>query len=38
MKEHAKEERVIIPLFKTLDFIIESHEICAWEKSKDYAK
>lgn len=27
LKEFAKEERVIVPLFKTLDFMVENTEI-----------
>lgn len=27
LKEYAKEERVIVPLFKTLDFMVENTEI-----------
>lgn len=34
MHDHAKEERIIVPLFKTLDFIIENNEISSWELSK----
>lgn len=31
MKAHFKEERVIVPLYKTLDFLLEREELAKWE-------
>jgi len=30
MKKHFKEERVIVPLYKTLDYILEREEVLTW--------
>lgn len=38
LKDYAKDERIITPLFKTLDFIFEKQEIQCWGKSKIYAR
>ena len=31
MKECYRDERVIVPLYKTLDFILERNEVTEWE-------
>jgi hypothetical protein len=31
MKEAYRDERVIVPLFKTLDFILEREEVIGWK-------
>lgn len=30
MKVHFKEERIIVPLYKTLDFLLEREELLRW--------
>lgn len=30
MKAHYKEERIIVPLYKTLDFLLEREELLGW--------
>lgn len=32
IKEHSNDERLIIPLFKTLDYLFESDEFARWKK------
>ena len=36
MKQHYKDERIIVPLFKTLDFILERTEVIEWGGIKLY--
>jgi hypothetical protein len=31
IEEHSKDERVIVPMFKTLDFLLEKQEIISWK-------
>ena len=30
MKAHFKDERIIVPLYKTLDFLLEREELLRW--------
>ncbi len=36
MKECYRDERVIVPLYKTLDFILERGEVIQWKGIHDY--
>jgi hypothetical protein len=36
MKQHYKEERIIVPLYKTLDFMLEREEVAQWEGIRKY--
>jgi hypothetical protein len=36
MKAYYKQERIIVPLFKTLDFLLEREELIQWEGLKKY--
>ena len=36
MKNYYKQERVIIPLFKTLDYILEREEVIQWEGLRQF--
>lgn len=36
MKECYKDERIIVPLYKTLDYILERPEVLAWEGIHKY--
>lgn len=36
MKAHFKEERIIVPLYKTLDFLLEREELLKWEGLRKY--
>ncbi|KAL4496061.1 hypothetical protein ABPG72_015483 [Tetrahymena utriculariae] len=38
LNEYAKEERVVIPMFKTLDFMFEKSEIQEWAKTNTYGE
>ncbi len=36
LREHCKEERIIVPLFKTLDFLLEREDLAAWPGLRRY--
>lgn len=36
LREHCKEERIIVPLFKTLDFLLEREELAKWPGLRRY--
>lgn len=36
MRAHYKDERIIIPLYKTLDYILERAEVITWEGIRKY--
>ncbi len=36
MKSHYKDERIIVPLYKTLDFLLEREELIGWEGLRKY--
>ena len=36
MKAHYKDERIIVPLYKTLDFLLEREELIGWEGLRKY--
>ncbi|KRX05461.1 Armadillo-type fold [Pseudocohnilembus persalinus] len=38
LNDYSKDERVIVPLFNTLDFIMENNEISSWDKSIKYSE
>lgn len=38
LEEHAKEERIITPMFKTLDFMFEKSEILSWVKETSFGE
>lgn len=36
LKNYFRDDRIIIPLYKTLDFVLEKEEIISWEGLKKY--
>lgn len=38
LEEHQKEERIITPMFKTLDFMFEKSEILSWVKETSFGE
>jgi len=36
MKAYYKQERIIVPLYKTLDYLLEREELIQWEGLKKY--
>lgn len=36
MKDHYKEERIIVPLYKTLDFLLERQDFLGWSGLRKY--
>ena len=38
LEEHQKEERIVTPMFKTLDFMFEKSEILSWVKETSFGE
>lgn len=38
LNEFEKDERIVIPMFKTLDFIFEKSEIIEWAVNNNYGE
>jgi hypothetical protein len=36
MKNYFRDERIIVPLYKTLDFILERQEVIQWKGIKTF--
>ena len=36
LKNHYKDERIIVPLYKTIDFLFEREELIKWKGIKKY--
>jgi hypothetical protein len=36
MKNYFRDDRIIVPLYKTLDFVLEMEEVITWEGIKKY--
>ncbi len=36
LKNYFRDDRIIIPLYKTLDFILEKEEVNSWEGVRKY--
>ena len=38
LKEHQKDDRMVVPMFKTLDFILDRPEIQSWPGAQKHVK
>ena len=36
LKNHYKDERIIVPLYKTIDFLFDREELIKWKGIKKY--